>query len=111
MIYVMLSMSRLSDVLYKLKRTGPRSDPCETPNGIYLRHDREEDILFLRYWIDKYQLNHRRLKFLAHFDRELRLIVFLQSTVVRDERPCWIYHHIWRQIVKWIGQAGREGQL
>ena len=49
-----------------------------------------------------------QIQFLAHFDRELRLIVFLQSTVVVDERPCWIYHQILRQIVNWIGQACRE---
>ena len=45
---------------------------------------------------------------LAHFDRELRLIVFLLSTVVSDERTSWSYHQIWRHIVKWIGQ-GRVG--
>ena len=52
-----------------------------------------------------------KIQFLAHFDRELRLIVFLQSTVVVDERPCRIYHQMWRQIVKWIGQACRECQF
>ena len=52
-----------------------------------------------------------KIQFLAHFDRELRLIVFLQSTVVVDERPCRIYHQMWRQIIKWIGQACRECQF
>ena len=58
--------------------------------------------------------NHReghQIQFRAHFDRKLRLILFLQSTVVMDERPCWIYHQIWRHIVKWIGQACRECQF
>jgi len=31
-----------------------------------------------------------KIFFLANFDRKLRLIVFLQSTVVMDERQCWI---------------------
>ena len=38
--------------------------------------------------------NHREghnIQFLAHFDRELRRIMFLQWTVVTGERPCWIY--------------------
>ena len=49
-----------------------------------------------------------QIQFLAYFDRELRLIVFLQSTVVVDKRPCWFYHQLWRQIVKWIRQACQE---
>ena len=50
--------------------------------------------------------NHReghKIQFRAHFDRKLRFIVFLQSTLVTDVRPCWIYHQIWRKIVKWMG--------
>ena len=43
------------------------------------------------------------VQFRAHFDVKLRPIVFLQSTVVMDERPHWIYHQIWRQFVKWMG--------
>ena len=43
-------MNRLGDVGYKLKRTGPRTDPCGTPNGM----------LILWYRFDKYELNHRR---------------------------------------------------
>ena len=46
-----------------------------------------------------------KIQSLAHFDREFRFIIFLQSIVVVDERLCWIYHQIWHQIVKWIGQA------
>ena len=61
MIYVMVSMTRLSGVLYKLKRTGPSTDPCGTPSGIYLRQEREKDMLIIKYRFDKYELNHRRL--------------------------------------------------
>ena len=50
-------------------------------------------------------MGHKNIQFLAHFDRELRLIVFLQSTVVVDERPCWIYHQIWRK----MGRSGVSG--
>ena len=58
--------------------------------------------------------NHERdikIQFLAHFNRKLRLFEFLQSTIVLDERPCWISRHMWRQIVKWIGQECRECKI
>ena len=51
-------MTRLS-VVYQLKRTGPRTDPCGTPNGIYLGHGREPNMLILWYRFDKYEPNHR----------------------------------------------------
>ena len=54
-----LVMTRLSDVVYRLKRTVPMTDPCGTPNGIYLGHDREPDMSILWYRFDKKELNHR----------------------------------------------------
>ena len=50
-------MTRLSDVVYKLKKTGPRTVPCE----IYLEHELEQDMLIIWYWFDKYEQNHRRV--------------------------------------------------
>ena len=55
-----LVMTRLSDVVYMLKRTVPMTDSCGTPNCIYLGHDREPYMLILWYWFDKYELNHIR---------------------------------------------------
>ena len=55
-----LVMTRLSGVVYRLKRTGPRRDSYETPNGIYLEHEREPDMLVFWYRFDKYEINHRR---------------------------------------------------
>ena len=48
-----LFMIRLTGVGYKLKRTGPRTDPCGIPIGIYLGHEREPDVLILWYRFDK----------------------------------------------------------
>ena len=56
-----LVMTRLSDVVYKQKRTGPRTDSYGTPNGIYLVHEREPGTLILWHRFDKYELNHRRV--------------------------------------------------
>ena len=55
-----LCYSYSSDLVYRLKRTGPRTDPCGTQNGIYLGHEREPDMLIPWYWFDKYELNPRR---------------------------------------------------
>ena len=56
-------MTRLSDVYLSLKnRTKDRSlCLCGTPNGIYLRHEREPNVLILLYRFDKYEVNHRRV--------------------------------------------------
>jgi len=53
-------------------------------------------------WLGILITNERDIKiqFLAHFDWKLRVIVFLQSTIVMDERPCWISHLIWHQNIK-----------
>ena len=32
----------------------------KTPNGIYLGHEREPDMLIVWHWFDEYELNHRR---------------------------------------------------
>ena len=50
-------------------------------------------------------------RFLVPLHRKLWTIMFLQSTVVLDERLCWISHPIWRQIVKRIGETCRECQF
>ena len=38
-------MTWLRDVVYKLNRTGPKTDPCGTPNGRCFGQDSEPDIL------------------------------------------------------------------
>ena len=53
-------MTWLSDVVYKLNRTGPRTDPCGTPNGRFCGQDSVPDMLILWYLSEKYDLNHRR---------------------------------------------------
>ena len=54
-------MTWLSDVVYKLNRSGPRMDPCGTPNGRYYGQDNGPDtMLILWYLSEKYDLNHRR---------------------------------------------------
>ena len=41
-----LVMTRLSDVVYKLKRTGPKTDPCGIPNGLFgAQAERESNML------------------------------------------------------------------
>ena len=53
-------MTWLSDVVYKLNRTGPRTDPCGTPNGRCCGQDSVPDMLILWSKSEKYGLNHRR---------------------------------------------------
>ena len=42
-------MTRLSDAVYKLNRTGPRTDPRGTPNAIYVGELREPVMLIIWY--------------------------------------------------------------
>ena len=51
-------MTWLSDVVYKLNGTGPRTDPCDTPNGRGCGQDSVPDLLMLWYLSEKYNLNH-----------------------------------------------------
>ena len=47
-------------VVYKLIRTGSRTDPCGTPNGRCCWQDSVPDMLMLWCLSEKYDLNHRR---------------------------------------------------
>ena len=49
-------MTWLSDVVYKLNRTGPRTNPSGTPNG-RCGHNKVPDMLMLWYLSEKYNLN------------------------------------------------------
>ena len=53
-------MTWLSDVVYKLNRTGPRMDLCGTPNGRCCGQDNVPDMFMLWCLSEKYDLNHRR---------------------------------------------------
>ena len=53
-------MTWLRDVVYKLKRTGPRTYPCGTLNRRCCGQDSVPDMLILWCLCEKYDLNHRR---------------------------------------------------
>ena len=53
-------MTRLRDVVYKLNRTGPRTDPCGTPYGRCCGQDSVPDMLMLWCLSEKYDLNYQR---------------------------------------------------
>ena len=52
-------MTWLSDVVYKLNRTGPRTDPCGTPIGNCCGQDNVPDMLMVWCMSENYNLNPR----------------------------------------------------
>ena len=53
-------MTWLSDVVYKLNRTWPRTDPCGTPYGRCGGQDNVPDMLMPWCMSKKYDLNHQK---------------------------------------------------
>ena len=53
-------MTWMRDVVYKLSRTGLRTDPCGTPNGRFCMQDSVPDMLMRWCLSDKKYFNHRR---------------------------------------------------
>ena len=53
-------MTWLRDVVYKLDRTRPRTDPCSTPNRRCCGQDGVPDMLMLWYLCEKHDLNRAR---------------------------------------------------
>ena len=58
MTETMISNDLAERRIYKVNRTGPRTDPCDTPNGRCCGQDNEPDMLMLWYLSEKYVIVH-----------------------------------------------------